>query len=40
MPTDKSDITTERQKMNTKHGIVPKAAYDLILKPLEAGGRP
>ncbi|MCA8904594.1 MAG: hypothetical protein KDA43_07135, partial [Hyphomonas sp.] len=29
MPTDKSNITTERKKMIIKHGIVPKSAYDL-----------
>jgi len=32
MPTDKSNITTERKKMIIKHGIVPKSAYDLVFR--------
>jgi len=37
MPTDKSNITTERKKMIIKHGIVPKSAYDIVLRPYEGG---
>jgi len=33
MPTDNLNDTMERRQMLTKHGIVPMAAYDLVIAP-------